>query len=137
MNAGIHIQGLTKTYRGPGGSVPAVRGIDFSIAPGETVALLGPNGAGKSTTIDMLLGLGRPDGGTVTVFGKTPRDAVDAGLVGGELPAGGLVGVMLQTGELIRDLTVRELIVVMASLYPEPLDIDEVVDLTGLRQAAG
>ena len=76
MNAGIHIQGLTKTYRGPGGSVPAVRGIDFAIAPGETVALLGPNGAGKSTTIDMLLGLGRPDTGTVTVFGKSPRDAI-------------------------------------------------------------
>jgi ABC-2 type transport system ATP-binding protein len=127
MNAGIQIQGLTKTYRGPGGPVPAVRGIDFSIAPGETVALLGPNGAGKSTTIDMLLGLGRPDGGTVTVFGKTPRDAVDAGLIGG----------MLQTGELIRDLTVRELVVVMASLYPDPLDVDEVVALTGLRQAAG
>jgi ABC-2 type transport system ATP-binding protein len=127
MNAGIQIQGLTKTYRGPGGPVPAVKGIDFSIAPGESVALLGPNGAGKSTTIDMLLGLGEPDGGTITVFGKSPRDAVDAGLVGG----------MLQTGELIRDLTVRELITVMASLYPDPLDIDEVIALTGLREAAG
>jgi ABC-2 type transport system ATP-binding protein len=127
MNAGIQIQGLTKTYRGPGGPVHAVKGIDFSISAGETVALLGPNGAGKSTTIDMLLGLGRPDGGTVTVFGNTPRDAVDSGLVGG----------MLQTGDLIRDLTVRELVVVMASLYPDPLDVDEVVTLTGLRQAAG
>jgi ABC-2 type transport system ATP-binding protein len=127
MNAGIQIQGLTKTYRGPGGPVPAVKGIDFSIAPGESVALLGPNGAGKSTTIDMLLGLGEPDGGSITVFGKSPRDAVDTGLVGG----------MLQTGELIRDLTVRELITVMASLYPDPLDIDEVIELTGLRDAAG
>jgi len=127
MDAGIHIRGLTKTFRGPGGPVRAVRGIDFAIAPGETVALLGPNGAGKSTTIDILLGLGSPDGGTVTVFGKTPRDAVDAGLVGG----------MLQTGALIRDLTVRELIIVMASLYPDPLDVDEVIKLTGLREAAG
>jgi ABC-2 type transport system ATP-binding protein len=127
VNAGIHIQGLTKTYRGPGGPVRAVKGIDVSIAPGETVALLGPNGAGKSTTIDVLLGLGRPDSGEVTVFGKAPRDAVDAGLVGG----------MLQTGALIRDLTVRELIMVMASLYPDPLDVDEVITLTGLREAAG
>ncbi|HTU30505.1 MAG TPA: ABC transporter ATP-binding protein [Solirubrobacteraceae bacterium] len=127
MNAGIHIQGLTKTYRGPGGPVPAVKGIDFSIEPGETVALLGPNGAGKSTTIDMLLGLGRPDSGTLTVFGKSPREAVDAGLVGG----------MLQSGALIRDLTARELIAVMASLYPDPLDVDEVIELTGLREAAG
>lgn len=38
MNSGIHIQELKKTYRAPGGPVPAVRGIDVSIAPGETVA---------------------------------------------------------------------------------------------------
>ncbi len=127
MNAGIQIQGLTKTYRGPGGPVPAVKGIDFSIAPGETVALLGPNGAGKSTTIDILLGLGSPDSGSITVFSKSPRAAVDSGLVGG----------MLQTGELIRDLTLRELVTVVASLYPDPLDVDEVIKLTGLRDAAG
>jgi ABC-2 type transport system ATP-binding protein len=126
MDAGIDIQGLNKTYRGAGGPVPAVTGIDVTIAPGETVALLGPNGAGKSTTIDMLLGLTEPDGGTVSVFGRTPREAVDAGLVGG----------MLQTGALIRDLTVRELIVVMASLYPDPLDVDDVITLTGLTAAA-
>jgi ABC-2 type transport system ATP-binding protein len=126
MDAGIDIQGLKKTYRGAGGPVPAVTGIDVTIAPGETVALLGPNGAGKSTTIDMLLGLTEPDGGTVSVFGRTPREAVDAGLVGG----------MLQTGALIRDLTVRELIVVMASLYPDPLDVDDVITLTGLTAAA-
>jgi len=127
MSEGIQIQGAKKTYRAPGGPVHAVRGIDVSISPGETVALLGPNGAGKSTTIDMLLGLTQPDAGTVTVFGQDPRAAVDAGLVGG----------MLQTGALIRDLTVRELIVVMASLYPDPLAIDDVIELTGLTQAAG
>src|SRR5581483_11376081 len=67
--AGIHISGLTKSFTSPQGPVHAVRGIDIVIAPGETVALLGPNGAGKSTTIDMLLGLTRPDAGSVTVFG--------------------------------------------------------------------
>src|SRR5690242_2401503 len=74
--AGIRLTGLTKTFRSPAGPVPAVRGIDITIAPGETVALLGPNGAGKSTTIDMLLGLLRPDGGTIEVFGMTPDRAV-------------------------------------------------------------
>ena len=43
--------------------VQAVRDVDITIAPGETVALLGPNGAGKSTTIDMMLGLLPPDSG--------------------------------------------------------------------------
>jgi ABC-2 type transport system ATP-binding protein len=106
--------------------VRAVRGIDISIDLGETVALLGPNGAGKSTTIDMLLGLTRPDSGTVSVFGTPPRDAINRGAV----------GAMLQTGALIRDLTVRELIAMMASLYPAPLGVDEVVDLTGVSDVA-
>jgi ABC-2 type transport system ATP-binding protein len=106
--------------------VRAVRGIDVSIARGETVALLGPNGAGKSTTIDMILGLARADGGTVSVFGRTPKDAVKQGLVGG----------MLQTGDLIRNLSVRELLQMVASLYPNPLDVNEVLEVSGLEEAA-
>jgi ABC-2 type transport system ATP-binding protein len=124
---GLRICGLAKTFRDPQGPIHAVRGIDFSIAAGETVALLGPNGAGKSTTIDMLLGLGEPDAGTVSVFGHTSREAVDAGLV----------AAMLQTGELIRDLSVREIVAMMATLYPDPMDIDETLDLTGLTTTAG
>jgi len=106
--------------------VHAVRGIDVTVAAGETVALLGPNGAGKSTTIDMLLGLARPDDGSVRVFGRAPEDAV----------AAGAVGAMLQTGALIRDLNVRELVTMVASLYPEPLAVEEVLKLTGVDDIA-
>jgi len=119
---GIRLVGLTKSY----GAVQAVRGVDISVAAGETVALLGPNGAGKSTTIDMLLGLTRPDEGRVELFGMPPSDAI----------AAGAVGVMLQTGGLIRDLSVRELITMMAALYAEPLGVDEVLDVTGLGDIA-
>jgi ABC-2 type transport system ATP-binding protein len=126
VQAGICLQGLVKTFRTPHGPVQAVRGVDIAIAPGETVALLGPNGAGKSTTIDLLLGLARPDAGTVSLFGGTPEQAISAGRV----------GAMLQTGALLRDLTVRELIAMMAALYPRPLDVDEVLDLTGLAATA-
>src|SRR5262249_58171941 len=97
------------------GGVGAVREVDVSIRAGEIVALLGPNGAGKSTTIDMLLGLTQPDAGTVRVLGRPPRAATEAGAV----------GVMLQTGSLIRDLTVRELVTMMASLYPRPFEVEE------------
>src|SRR3954452_16088165 len=76
---GVRMTGLTKSFRSPAGPVSAVRGIDLEIAAGETVALLGPNGAGKSTTIDMLLGLLRPDAGTVELFGMTPDQAIAAG----------------------------------------------------------
>ncbi len=80
-------------------------------ARGQTVALLGPNGAGKSTTIDMLLGLTPPDAGSVTLFDREPRAAVDAGLI----------GAMLQTGALIQYLSVRELLTMMAGMYPAPV----------------
>ena len=123
---GIQLQRLSKTYDSPEGPVHAVREIDVAIAAGETVALLGPNGAGKSTTIDMLLGLAQPDAGEVSVFGRSPADAV----------AAGAVGAMLQTGELIRDLDVRELVAMVASLYPAPLDVEETIELCGLGAVA-
>jgi ABC-2 type transport system ATP-binding protein len=103
-----------------------VRGVDIEIEMGETVALLGPNGAGKSTTIDMMLGLLAPDDGSVSLFGRAPADAV----------AAGAVGAMLQTGSLIRDLSVRELVTMMASLYPKPLGVEEVLELTGASEFA-
>jgi ABC-2 type transport system ATP-binding protein len=125
--AGIRLAGLSKTFRSPEGPVHAVADIDLEIAPGETVALLGPNGAGKSTTIEMMLGLTRPDAGTASVFGLPPERAVDAGSV----------GAMLQTGAPIRDLSVRELVTMMASLYPAPLPIDEALELAGIGPLAG
>ncbi len=118
--SGVALRELTKSF----GAVQAVRGIDVSIETGETVALLGPNGAGKSTTLDMVLGLLRPDAGTVSVLDLPPADAV----------ARGSVGAMLQTGSLVRDLTVRELLAQMASLYPHPLDVDETIALTGIGE---
>jgi ABC-type branched-subunit amino acid transport system ATPase component len=104
--ASIELHGLAKSFPGPDGPIEAVRGIDVEIAAGETLALLGPNGAGKSTTLDMLLGLLAPDGGTVSVFGRSPSEAV----------AQGAVGAMLQSGALIRDPSVRELVAMIASL---------------------
>jgi ABC-2 type transport system ATP-binding protein len=125
-SGGIELQGLAKSFHGPHGPIRAVRGIDVRIAAGETVALLGPNGAGKSTTIDMLLGLLAPDAGSVAIFGRPPREAV----------AAGAIGAMLQSGALIRDLSVRELVRMMASLYPAPLPVGEVLELTGVGEIA-
>src|SRR5580693_441913 len=114
---GIVLSRLSKAY----GQVRAVRSLDLAIAPGETVALLGPNGAGKTTTIDMILGLTRPDHGSVSVFGLAPTAAVHAGKVGG----------MLQSGSPLDHLRVRELVALMASYYPHPLDVDDVLCMTG------
>jgi ABC-2 type transport system ATP-binding protein len=124
---GVELRHAAKSYRTAGTVVQAVRGIDVSINRGETVALLGPNGAGKSTTIDMLLGLISPDSGTVSLLGGPPKEAV----------ARGMVGAMLQAGALIRDVKVRELLTMMAALHPNPLEVDEALELAGLTEIAG
>jgi ABC-2 type transport system ATP-binding protein len=122
----IRLDGLEKSFATPTGTVRAVRGIDVAIPRGQTVALLGPNGAGKSTTIEMLLGLARPDAGEIRVFGDEPAEAI----------ARGRVGAMLQTGSLLGDLTVRELVGMVASLYPAPLEVDEAIELTRIEDLA-
>lgn len=71
----IEVTNLCKTF----GEVQALRDLSFSVEQGEVFGLLGPNGAGKSTAINILLGLTKPTGGTVKVFGKDPmadRNAV-------------------------------------------------------------
>jgi ABC-2 type transport system ATP-binding protein len=113
----IVVEHLAKSF----GKVRAVRGISFEMERGTTVALLGPNGAGKSTTIDMMIGLTTPDAGSVSLFGHTPADAVHRGLI----------GAMTQTGSLIDYLSVRELVSMMAALYPSPLDVDEALRISG------
>ena len=119
---GIVLSRLSKSY----GKVHAVRSVDLAIAPGETVAILGPNSAGKTTTIEMVLGLTRPDSGAVTLFGKSPAQAVAAGAVGG----------MLQTGALVEYLSVRELVTMVASVYPRPLPVKHAMRLAGVTEFA-
>jgi ABC-2 type transport system ATP-binding protein len=113
----IVVQGLTKSF----GAVRAVRGLDLELQRGSTVALLGPNGAGKTTTIDMMIGLAKPDAGTVTLFGRSPTEAVRAGMI----------GAMTQTGQLIEYLSVRELVTMMAAIYPAPLPVEEALRISG------
>ena len=104
------------------GQVRAVDGLNLSLATGEVVALLGPNGAGKSTSIGLLLGLLRPGGGSVEVFGQPPARAV----------AGGRIGAMLQENRLLPRTTVGELLTFMHAQYRAPMPVDEVLDLADL-----
>ena len=122
MNA-ISLSGVSKSY----GSVLAVDALDIAVEDGRTVALLGPNGAGKSTTINMMLGLLRPTSGTIQIFGGTPAQAVSRGEI----------GAMLQSGLLIPELTVRELVEFVRRLYPKPLDRDEIFEMADLTDLAG
>lgn len=119
----ITLREVTKTFRGNNGPVEAVRGLDLDVRPGEVVAFLGPNGAGKTTTIDTILGLAEPTSGTAEVFGLEPRDAV----------ARGLVSAVMQTGGLLKDLSVRETVAYTANLFAQPRPVDEVLSTAGIE----
>ncbi|MFG1642600.1 ABC transporter ATP-binding protein [Amycolatopsis sp. NPDC049252] len=112
------LHGLTKRF----GQLTAVDGVTVEVTRGEVVALLGPNGAGKSTTVDLLLGLTKPDAGEVTVAGGTPREAVDRGLL----------GAMMQNGALLHDATVGEIVDLVVSTHTKPLPAAEVIARAGL-----
>jgi ABC-2 type transport system ATP-binding protein len=118
----VQLSGVTKDF----GTVHAVRGIDLSLQPGEIVAFLGPNGAGKTTTIDMVLGLSKPTTGSVEVLGLQPRQAIGRGLV----------SAVMQTGGLLKDLSVRETVAYTASLFADTAPVDVVLRTAGIEAIA-
>lgn len=118
----VGFESVTKSY----GDVRAVDALTLDLHPGETVALLGPNGAGKSTTLDLLLGLKNADSGTVRVFGTSPREAIVAGRV----------GAMLQSGGLMDEVTVGELVKLACDLHPRPYRVTDVLARAGITQIA-
>jgi ABC-2 type transport system ATP-binding protein len=114
----IALTGLHKHF----GTVRAVDGIDLTVEPGEIVAFLGPNGAGKTTTIDTVLGLSQPTQGSVEVYGMAPRQAI----------AKGLVAAVMQTGGLLKDLTVGETVQLTGTLFTRTRPVDEVLERAGI-----
>jgi ABC-type lipoprotein export system ATPase subunit len=65
----IDLRRVVKSYQGPAGKVPALRGVDLLVQRGEFVAIVGKSGAGKSTLVNMVAGIDRPDGGEILVDG--------------------------------------------------------------------
>ncbi|MGY4642911.1 ABC transporter ATP-binding protein [Cellulomonas sp. URHB0016] len=114
----IDLRGLHKSF----GTVRAVDGIDLAVRPGEVVAFLGPNGAGKTTTIDMLLGLAKPDAGTVHLNGMDPSRAI----------AEGRVSAVMQSGGLLKDLSVLETVRLTASFFRATRSVREVMERAGI-----
>jgi ABC-2 type transport system ATP-binding protein len=119
----IEVRGLRKRY----GDHEAVAGIDFSVGRGEVFGLLGPNGAGKTTTVEILEGYRQRSAGEVDVLGRDPARR--------ELELRRRVGIVLQSSGMYRHITVREALDHWAHLYPSPRDVDEVIDVAGLRES--
>ncbi len=123
--AAIALTDLRKTFRTSEGDVHAVDDISLHIEAGEVVAFLGRNGAGKTTALDMVLGFTRPTAGDVELFGLTPRQAVQEGLV----------GAVLQSGALLNDLTVRQTMEMVAALHGS-VDVDDALRRSGAMSIA-
>src|ERR1039458_8825446 len=121
----IVVEELRKSY----GSLHAVRGVSFSVEPGEVFGLLGPNGAGKTTIVEILEGYRHRDSGRVEVLGADPATA------GRDLRR--RVGMVLQECAVEPYLTVREVVDLHRGYYPKPLPTDDVVELVGLEEKAG
>ena len=108
------------------GNRAVVRDVSLEIAEGQVTALLGPNGAGKSTSLDMLLALRKPTSGRIRMFGEDPYTGVKSGRV----------GAMLQSGGLMPEVTVRELVELVTRLHPNPEPVETTLKRAGIAQFA-
>ena len=118
----INVRGLRKSYK----SVEAVNGIDLHVDTGEVFALLGPNGAGKTTVVEVLEGYRKRDAGDVDVLGHDPQRA--------ERSLKERIGIVLQETSVDRFYTVREVVELYGGYYPNPLPVDEVIEVVGLTE---
>ena len=124
MEASIEVSGLRKRF----GPTVALDGMTFTVAPGQVTGFVGPNGAGKSTTMRVILGLDVPDAGTALVGGR-PYASLARPLC--------QVGSLLDAGALQPSRSGRNHLLWLA--HSQGLSagrVDEVIDQSGLRQAA-
>jgi ABC-2 type transport system ATP-binding protein len=119
----VSFDGVSKVF----GKVRAVDSLSLELHQGETVAFLGPNGAGKSTTLDMLLALRKPTAGRIQVLGADPYACVKSGRI----------GAMLQSGGLMPEVTVRELVELVTGFHPRPLPVGQTLRRAGIAGIAG
>ncbi len=120
----ITVSHLTKSY----GTRTVVNDVSFEIAAGRITGFVGPNGAGKSTTMRMMVGLARPDTGTVTFRGASYADL--------RVPVR-TVGVVLDARAMHPGRTARNHLRVLAALSSLPeARVDTVLHAVGLSAAA-
>ena len=120
----VQILGLNKSY----GNKRVLENLDLTVPAGTVLSLLGPNGAGKTTVVEILQGLRRRGGGTVSVLGEDPGHASRTWRA--------RIGVVSQTSADFKDLTVTEAVSHIARFFARPADIAETIDRVGLSDDA-
>ncbi|HTS95781.1 MAG TPA: ABC transporter ATP-binding protein [Streptosporangiaceae bacterium] len=111
MDTLIELADVTKRY--PGDGQLAVDRVTLRVAPGEAVAVMGPSGSGKSTLLNLIAGLDRPTGGTVTVAGERVDALTETGAARFRRRQ---IGMIFQFFNLLDDLTVADNVLLPAQL---------------------
>ncbi len=109
----LSVENLSKSYPGPEGPVPVLRGVDLQVQAGETLALRGESGSGKSTLLHLVGGLDRADGGRIVIDGQEVTALDDAGRAALRRET---IGIIFQQFNLIPSLTVAANIAFQARL---------------------
>jgi ABC-2 type transport system ATP-binding protein len=118
----IEVNHLQKRY----GSVTAVADVSFHVEQNEIFSIVGPNGAGKTTTVETLIGLRRPDNGTVQVLGLNPQKQAS------ELRQ--RIGIQLQQAALPKRMKVWEALDMYASFYEKTIPWEPLLETWGLTE---
>ncbi len=127
----IEIDDIKKTYGSGENMFYALKGISFSLEKGEMVVLLGPSGSGKSTLLNIIGGIDTLDSGKVGIDGEYIETLSEKNRIAYRRKN---LGYVFQSYNLIPNLTVRENIEVGAYLSKNHLNIDEIIEVLGLKK---
>lgn len=127
----LELQNIKKSYGEGGSRIEVLKDISLGIEKGEFVVLLGPSGSGKSTLLNIIGGIDTADSGKIIIREKSMADMDEKALTSYRREH---LGYIFQMYNLIPNLTVRENIEVGAYLSKKPLDIDEIIEVLGLKE---
>ncbi|MFT4416689.1 ABC transporter ATP-binding protein [Fredinandcohnia humi] len=116
----IELTDIKKNYK----DVKAVDGISLKVKKGEVLGIIGANGAGKSTTLEIMMGIRKPDSGTVKVLGLDVEHATN------EIKQ--KIGIQLQQTALYDRIKVKEALELFSSYYEKKRDLKEIIETLGL-----
>ena len=125
----LEVKNLSKIYGKGDTLVKAVDDVSFTVEQGEFVAIIGPSGSGKSTLLNIIGGIEKADGGSISIDGELMESMNEKKL---SLYRRKHLGYVFQSYNLIPNLTVRENIEVGAYLSSNPLPIDDMIKTLGL-----
>ena len=129
----LEIKDIYKSFGEKDSRVEVLKGVNLELEKGQFCVLLGPSGSGKSTLLNIIGGIDSADSGEIIVDGSSMKGMDDRSLTRYRREH---LGYIFQMYNLIPNLTVRENIEVGAYLSKDHLDVDETIDVLGLKDHA-